>query len=176
MESRAIPEVTGRRGARIIAPMAGKGANLSPRIVNRRAMHDYFIEAKIECGIVLVGSEVKSLRNGKAQLHESFARVERGKLVLHNAHIDPYDKAAIVYNHEPTRDRILLVHKREIAKLADATKERGTALIPLSIYFKEGRAKLELGVARGKQQHDKRQTIKKKEADRELRRMMSRRG
>ncbi len=156
--------------------MAGKAANLSPRITNRRALHDYFIEAKLECGIVLVGSEVKSLRNGKAQLHEAFARIEKGKLILHNAHIDPYDKAAIVYNHEPTRDRILLVHKREIRKLQDETKERGTTLIPLSIYFKEGRAKVELGVAKGKQQHDKRQTIKKKEADRELRRIMSRRG
>ena len=156
--------------------MSGKSANLSPRIVNRRALHDYFIEAKLECGIVLVGSEVKSLRNGKAQLHESFARVEKGKLILHNAHIDPYDKAAIVYNHEPTRDRILLVHKREIHKLANETKERGTSLIPLSIYFKDGRAKVELGVARGKQQHDKRATIKKKEQDRELRRMTMRRG
>src|SRR5215213_4735376 len=156
--------------------MAGKSANLSPRITNRRAMHDYFIEAKLECGIVLVGSEVKSLRNGKAQLHESFARIENGKLILHNAHIDPYDKAALVYNHEPTRDRVLLVHKREIRKLQDETKDHGTTLIPLSIYFKDGRAKVELGVAKGKQQHDKRATIKKKEADRELRRMMSRRG
>jgi SsrA-binding protein len=168
--------VTKHPRRRIIAGMAGKAANLSPRIVNRRAMHDYFIEAKLECGIVLVGSEVKSLRNGKAQLHESFARIEKGKLILHNAHIDPYEKAALVYNHEPTRDRILLVHKREIRKLADETKDRGTTLIPLSIYFKEGMAKVELGVAKGKQQHDKRQTIKKKEADRELRRIMSRRG
>ncbi len=139
-------------------------------------MHDYFISAKIECGIVLVGSEVKSLRNGKAQLHESFARIESGKLILHGCHIDPYEKAALVYNHEPTRERILLVHKRELRKLKDETKERGVTLIPLSIYFKEGRAKLELGVAKGKQQHDKRATIKKKEADRELRRVMSKRG
>jgi len=157
--------------------MPGKAAaNLSPRITNRRAMHDYFIEAKLECGIVLVGSEVKSLRAGKAQLHESFARIEKGRLILHNAHIDPYEKAAIAYNHDPTRDRVLLAHKREIRKLADETKQRGVTLIPLSIYFKDGRAKLELGVAKGKQQHDKRQTIKKKEADRELRRIMSRRG
>ena len=157
--------------------MPGKAAaNLSPRITNRRAMHDYFIEAKLECGIVLVGSEVKSLRAGKAQLHESFARIEKGRLILHNAHIDPYEKAAIAYNHDPTRDRVLLAHKREIRKLAEETKQRGVTLIPLSIYFKDGRAKLELGVAKGKQQHDKRQTIKKKEADRELRRIMSRRG
>ena len=153
-----------------------KQANNKPVAQNRKARHDFEILDEYECGIVLVGSEVKSLRNGKAQLHESFARVEKGKLILHNAHIDPYDKAAIVYNHEPTRDRILLVHKREIHKLANETKERGTSLIPLSIYFKDGRAKVELGVARGKQQHDKRATIKKKEQDRELRRMTMRRG
>ena len=156
--------------------MAGKAANLSPRIVNRRALHDYFITHKVECGIALVGSEVKSLRDGKAQLTQSFARVEGNRLVLHGAQIDPYSKAAAAYNHEPTRDRFLLVHKRELRKLSDETKERGVTLIPLSIYFKDGRAKLELGVARGKQQYDKRQTIKKKEADRELRRVMSRRG
>ena len=154
--------------------MAGvsKGkANLSPRINNRRALHDYFIEAKVECGIVLVGSEVKSLRAGKANLQESFARVERGELILHQCHIDPYEKAAIVYNHVPAREGKLLVHKREMRKLEDATKVKGTTLIPLAIYFKDGFAKLELGVAKGKQQHDKRETIKRKEQDRDLRRM-----
>jgi SsrA-binding protein len=105
------------------------------------------------------------------------ARDEQGgRRILYKPHIDPYDKAAIVYNHEPTRDRVLLAHKREIRKLESALSERGVTLVPLAIYFKDGRAKVELGVAKGKQQHDKRQTIKKKEADRELRRMMSRRG
>jgi SsrA-binding protein len=156
--------------------MAKPSGNPGPRITNRRALHDYFITHKVECGIALVGSEVKSLRDGKAQLTQSFARVEGNRLVLHGAQIDPYSKAAAAYNHEPTRDRFLLVHKRELRKLSDETKERGVTLIPLSIYFKDGRAKLELGVARGKQQYDKRQTIKKKEADRELRRVMSRRG
>ena len=155
--------------------MASKGKdNLSPRITNRRALHEYFISAKIECGIVLVGSEVKSLRHGKAQLQESFARVERGELILHGCHIDPYEKAALS-NHEPLRERKLLVHKRELKKLSDETSQRGTTLIPLAIYFKDGRAKLELGVARGKQHHDKRESIKKKEMDRELRRVMSQR-
>jgi SsrA-binding protein len=144
--------------------------NPGPRIANRRAMHDYFITHKIECGMVLVGSEVKSLRDGHAQLHEAFARIENGELILHNCHIDPYAKAAIVYNHEPRRDRKLLVHKRELKKLAGEIETRGTTLIPLAIYFKDGRAKLELGVATGKQQYDKRATIKKKEQDRELRR------
>lgn len=141
-----------------------------PRINNRRATHDYFITHKIECGIKLVGSEVKSLRAGLGQLHESFARIETQGLVLHNAHIDPYTKAASVYNHDPRRERLLLVHKRELKKLAAELDVKGTTLIPLAIYFKDGRAKLELGVARGKQQFDKRATIKKKEMDRELRR------
>lgn len=150
--------------------MAKKPDNFSPRINNRRALHDYFIEARLECGIALQGSEVKSLRLGNAQLTDSFARIEKGQLILHNAHIDPY-KAATIYNHQPTRDRKLLVHKKEIRKLENELKQRGTTLIPLSIYFnKDGRAKVELGVARGKQQHDKRDAIKKKEQDRELRR------
>ena len=149
--------------------------NVEPRIENRRALHDYFIEMKIECGIALLGTEVKSLRDGKAQLHESFARIEQGKLILHNCHIDPYTKSAIVYNHDPLRERVLLVHKRELKKLAGETGERGVTLIPLAIYFKGGRAKLELGVAKGKKQHDKRDSIKKKEMDRDLRRAMTHR-
>jgi SsrA-binding protein len=152
-----------------------KGKNLEPRIANRRALHDYFIEAKVECGISLLGTEVKSLREGKAQLNDSFARVEGNRLVLHQCHIDPYTKSAIVYNHDPLRERILLVHKRELRKLANESSERGVTLIPLAIYFKGGRAKLELGVAKGKQQHDKRDTIKRKEMDRELRRAMTHR-
>jgi SsrA-binding protein len=144
--------------------------NFSPRINNRKAMHDYFIAAKLECGMALVGSEVKSLREGRAHLHEAFARIEKGQLVLHGCHIEPYTKASAQYNHDPLRERKLLVHKREIKKLEAETAERGTTLIPLAIYFKDGLAKLELGVARGKQQHDKRETIKRKEQDRELRR------
>jgi SsrA-binding protein len=148
--------------------------NLSPRIENRKAWHDFFIEAKIECGMVLVGSEVKSLRSGKASIQEAFARIDpRGGLILYQAHIDPYEKAASVNNHEPKRERKLLVHKRELKRLIDATKVKGTTLVPLAIYFKDGRAKLELGVARGKHQHDKRATIKKKEQERELRRIHS---
>jgi len=150
--------------------MASRDKNQPAQINNRRALHDYFITHKIECGMVLVGTEVKSLREGKAQLHEAYARIEGGKLILRNAHIDPYTKSAIVYNHDPRRDRELLVHKRELKKIAAESEIKGTTLIPLAIYFKEGRAKLELGVAKGKQQFDKRATIKKKEQDRELRR------
>jgi SsrA-binding protein len=158
--------------------MARDGKKLhsaEPRINNRRALHDYFIDARIECGMSLLGTEVKSLREGKAQLHDAFARIENNRLVLHKCHIDPYTKSAIVYNHDPIRERVLLVHKSEIKKLAAASDERGVTLIPLAIYFKDGRAKLELGVARGKKQHDKRETIKRKEADRELRRVMTHR-
>src|SRR5476651_1726088 len=126
-----------------------KSRNLEPRINNRRALHDYFIEAKVECGMSLVGTEVKSLREGKAQLNDSFARVEGSRLILYQCHIDPYAKSAIVYNHEPMRERLLLVHKRELKKLASESTERGVTLIPLAIYFKDGRAKLELGVAKG---------------------------
>ena len=140
------------------------------RMNNRRALHDYEISHRIECGMKLVGTEVKSLRDGKAQLHEAYAKIESGVLLLRNCHIDPYTKSAIVYNHDPRRDRPLLIHKRELKKLAAQTEIKGTTLIPLAIYFKDGRAKLELGVANGKQQYDKRATIKKKEQDRELRR------
>jgi SsrA-binding protein len=147
--------------------------NFSPRIANRRATHEYFISAKLECGLALLGSEVKSLRWGRCQLAESFARIENGQLILHGCHIDPYEKAAI--NHEPLREKKLLVHKRELRRLESEVAVRGTTLIPLAIYFKNGIAKLELGVARGKQQHDKRATIKRKEQDRELRRAMTRR-
>ena len=154
--------------------MARDKANSAPRIENRRAWHEYFITHKLECGIALLGSEVKSLRAGKAQLQEAYGRVENGELMLHGCHIDPYDKAGVL-GHEPLRPRKLLAHRREIHKLEDETRERGTTLIPLAIYFKGGRAKLELGVARGKHHQDKRQSIKKKEMDREVRRAMSRR-
>ena len=156
--------------------MAAKNKpNTPPRISNRRALHDYFISAKLECGIVLVGSEVKSLREGRAQLQDAYAALHHGELYLHGAHIDPYTKAAIVYNHDPRRDRKLLVHRREIKKLEAETGTKGTTLIPLAIYFKDGRAKVEIGVARGKQHHDKRESIKKKEMDRELRKVMTKR-
>lgn len=152
---------------------SNKRDNLSPRINNRRALHEYFISAKIECGIVLQGTEVKSLRAGRANLQDAFARIENGQLILHNFHIDPYEKATIVYSHAPLRERILLVHKREIRKLAGEIDVKGTTLIPLAVYWKDGRAKVELGVAKGRQQHDKRDAIKRKEMDKDLRRVMS---
>jgi SsrA-binding protein len=155
--------------------MAKHKDNLDPRINNRRALHDYFIEAKLECGISLMGSEVKSLRLGRCTLNEAFARVEGNRLILHGCHIDPYEQAG-KYNHDPLRDRVLLVHKRELRKLEAQTQVRGTTLVPLAVYFKEGLAKVELGVAKGKQQHDKRATIREKEQKRDLQRAMMKRG
>ena len=154
---------------------AKEKANLSPRISNRRALHDYFFSAKLECGIVLKGSEVKSLRQGKAQLQDAYARVEGGELILHNVHIDPYEKAALAMNHEAKRSRKLLAHKREIKRLIAETADKGTTLIPLAMYFKDGRVKVELGVGKGKQQHDKRESIRRREIEKDIRRAMSHR-
>jgi SsrA-binding protein len=135
--------------------------------VNRRARHDFHIEETLEAGVALTGSEVKSLRAGKAQLKDSYGRIERGEVWLFNAHISPY-AAAAQFGHEPTRSRKLLLHRREIQHLIGKVKERGLTLIPLRLYFKEGRAKVELAVARGKKLYDKRASIKEREARREV--------
>ena len=149
--------------------------NFNPRITNRKATHDYFISHKIECGMALLGSEVKSLRLGRAQLAESFARVDRGELILHGMHIDPYEKAHL--GHDPLRERKLLVHKREANKLAAAIQREGMTLIPLRLYFNpKGIAKIELGIAKGKKLHDKRETDKKRSWDREKSRLMRDKG
>jgi SsrA-binding protein len=142
--------------------------------VNRRARHDYFIEETVEAGVVLTGSEVKSLRAGKAQLKDSHARIQRGEAWLFNAHISEYGPAA-QFGHDPTRARKLLLHRREIDRLAGKVKERGLALIPLRLYFKHGRAKVELGLARGKKLYDKRESIKERETRREMDRAIRRR-
>lgn len=139
--------------------------------VNRQARHNYFIEETYEAGLVLVGSEVKSLREGKANLKDSYARVQKGEAFLLNAHVSPYS-GANRFNHEPTRTRKLLLHRREIERLTGKTKERGLTLIPLRLYFKNGRAKVELGLARGKKLHDKRETLRRKAAEREVERAL----
>ena len=139
--------------------------------VNRQARHNYFIDETYEAGLVLVGSEVKSLRDGKANLTDSYARVQKGEAFLVNTHISPYS-GANQFNHEPKRTRKLLLHQREIERLTGKTKERGFTLIPLKLYFKNGRAKIELGLARGKKLYDKRETLKRKIAQREVERSM----
>jgi SsrA-binding protein len=143
--------------------------------VNRRARHDYHIDETFEAGIVLSGSEVKSLRDGKVVLKDSYGRLNKGELWLFNAHINEYMPAAR-FGHEPTRSRKLLMHRREIDRLSGKLKERGYSLIPLRLYFKRGRAKVELGLARGKKLYDKRASIKERESKRELDRVMKVRG
>lgn len=138
---------------------------------NRRARHDYFIEDTIEAGIALIGTEVKSLRSGRVSLNDSYAEIVGGEVFLQNAHIDQYEPASR-FNHDPLRPRRLLLHKREIRKLRSKVAERGYTLVPLSLYFKDGKVKVELALARGKKTYDKREAIKDREQERESRRTM----
>jgi SsrA-binding protein len=143
---------------------------------NRRARHDYFIDEVFEAGIVLTGTEVKSLRSGRSSITESYAAPDGDALVLVNAHIPEY-AAGNRQNHEPRRPRKLLLHKREISRLTGAVQREGMTLVPLAIYFNErGLAKVELGLARGKQQHDKRQDTKSRDWQRQKARLMREKG
>ena len=136
---------------------------------NRRAKFDYHIEETYEAGMVLVGTEVKSLRNGKASLADGYARIVGGEVYLVNCHISPYEQGNI-QNHNPLRPRKLLLHSREIRKLIGRTAERGYTLVPLRIYFAEGRAKVELALAKGKKRYDKREVMKRETTKREMER------
>lgn len=136
---------------------------------NKKASHDYFIEETYEAGIVLQGTEIKSIRAGRVNLRDSFARVENGEVLVYGMHISPYEQGNR-YNHDPLRPRKILLHKKEIDRLAGVTKEKGYALIPLKIYIKNGYAKVLVGLARGKKNYDKRESLKKKEAAREIER------
>lgn len=155
--------------------MANRKEILAPRIVNRKALHDYFISEKLEVGIKLSGSEVKSIRNSQVSLAEGYARVDPNtmELYLHDVDIAMYPHAG-VNQHAPKAPRKLLAHRREIEKLFGATTKKGTTLVPLAMYFKDGRVKLEIGVGEGKKVFDKRTDIKKKSADREIKRGMTR--
>ena len=134
---------------------------------NKKAFHDFHIEEKFEAGISLVGSEVKSLRDGKGQLSDAYAIIKGGEVWLIGVHISPYPPASAL-NHEPKRTRKLLLHAREIVKLTVKLKERGFTLVPTMLYFRMGRAKIELGLARGKRKYDKRAAIRAKETKREI--------
>ncbi len=136
---------------------------------NRKARHDFRIEETYEAGIVLTGTEVKSIRNARVNLKDSYAKVEGGELFLYNMHVSPYDPGNR-YNHEPLRTRKLLMHKSEIGRLAGKVKEKGYALIPLKVYFREGLVKIELGLARGKKKYDKRRDIAERDQKREMER------
>ena len=136
---------------------------------NRKARHDYHILERWEAGIALQGTEVKSLRAGKANLKDSYARIQNGEVFLFNCHISPYEKGGYA-NHDPLRTRKLLLHKREIRKLTGRVEEKGFTLVALKMYFNAGKAKVELGLARGKKQYDRRADIAKRDAQREIER------
>ncbi|HMU56354.1 MAG TPA: SsrA-binding protein SmpB [Nitrospira sp.] len=142
---------------------------------NRKAFHDYFIEERFEAGIQLQGTEVKSLREGKVNLQDSYAGVKDGEIFLHHCHISPYSHGNIM-NHDPVRVRKLLLHRKEINKLLGKTQQKGLTLVPLRIYFtKRGFAKVELGLAKGKKLHDRRDSIRAREAGREVERAIKER-
>jgi SsrA-binding protein len=142
---------------------------------NRKARHDYAILDVYEAGIVLTGTEVKSLRLGRASLVDGFAAIDHGEIFLHNVHIPEYVQGSWT-NHEPRRVRKLLLHRGEIERLVGKTKESGLTLVPLSLYFSDGKVKVEIGLARGKHSYDKRQDMAKRDADREVRRALGRRN
>lgn len=142
-------------------------------VSNRRARHDYTIVDTYEAGVALVGTEVKSLRAGKASLADSFATVDDGEVFLRGLHIPEYAHGTWT-NHEPRRTRKLLLHRKEIEKLIGKTKESGLSLVPLSLYFKNGKVKVELALAKGRKAHDKRQAIAKRDAQREMARAVGR--
>ncbi|MCI9335817.1 MAG: SsrA-binding protein SmpB [Lachnospiraceae bacterium] len=134
---------------------------------NKKAYHDYFIEEKYEAGLVLHGTEVKSLRMGKCSVKEAFIRVENGEVFIYGMHISPYEKGNI-FNKDPLRVKKLLLHRQQIRKLIGDSSEKGYTIVPLQVYFRDGRAKIEIGLARGKKLYDKRQDIAKKDQRREM--------
>ncbi len=142
-------------------------------INNRKAKYDYQIFDTIEAGIVLTGTEIKSIRDGKANLKDSYATIKNGEAIIINMHISHYDKGNI-FNHDETRTRKLLLHKKEILKLRDKIKLEGYTLVPIKLYFKNGKAKILLGVAKGKKDYDKRESIKQKDIERDIRARLKR--
>ncbi len=144
----------------------------TPRIVNKKARFNYHVLEKLECGIVLAGTEVKSLRQGRVSMDESFCRIQDGELFLLGCNISPYDHGNI-QNHTPVRPRKLLIHRKEIAKLESKALQKGLTIVPLRIYFTRGWVKLEIGVAKGKSTADKRDKLKKRQSERDVKRAMS---
>ena len=152
-----------------------KEASTQPIADNRKAFHDYHILETFEAGVALLGTEVKGIREGQANLRDSFARVEGGEVWLFNVHINPYSHRGYV-DHDPKRKRRLLLHKYEIRKLIGKTVEKGLTLVPTKMYFKNGKIKVALALARGKEAHDKRETLRKREVDRETRAVVKERA
>lgn len=150
-----------------------RGDGIKTVATNRKARHDYFIEDTFEAGLVLTGTEIKSIRAGNVSLRDSFATIKEGELWLMEAHIALYDQGTYS-NHDPRRPRKLLMHRREINRLAGKMQEKGFTLVPLRLYLKDNRAKVELGLARGKKQYDKREALREKETRREIDRAVAR--
>ena len=152
-----------------LSPMRSEREQAQKSIAeNRKAFHDYHILETFEAGVQLLGTEVKAIREGNVNLRDSYARVDGGEVWIYNVHINPYSHRGYA-DHEPTRKRKLLLHRQEIRKLIGRTVERGMTLVPTRMYFKNGHVKVAIGLAKGKQDHDKRETIKRREADRETR-------
>jgi len=148
----------------------------SPVVIeNRKAFHDYHIEERFEAGIELTGTEVKSIRSGRANLGDSYAAVDQGELFLYNLHISPYDQGNR-FNHDPVRTRRLLMHKHEILRLYGTVRQDGLTLVPLKLYFKRGRVKVEIGLAKGKKNYDKRDTESKRQSQRDIDRRLKSSG
>ncbi len=158
-----------------MAKKQNKKSSRSPRIVNRKARHDYDILEVVECGIELTGTEVKSLREGRMKISEAYGRIRDGQVYLVGANISPYSNAAGSMQHEPDRDRRLLLHRRQIKKIESHVRQKGKTLIPTAVYFKRGWAKCELGLATGKRQYDKRRAIKEREQKRRVDRELAKR-
>ena len=148
-----------------------RAKGIKPMAQNRKAFHDYFVEERIECGMELHGTEVKSMRQGRMNLKESFAIVTDGEVLVCGMHISPYEQGNI-YNRDPMRPKKLLLHKSEIRKLDGLVARQGYTLVPLEIYLKDGRMKVQLGLCKGKAEHDKRDSIAKRDADRDIRRAL----
>ena len=160
-------------GEKEVSPTEKKGIKIAAQ--NRKAFHDYFVEDKYEAGIELFGTEVKSIRAGTLNLKDSYCTVKDGELFVHGMHISPYEKGNI-FNKDPVRTRKLLMHKREIRKLHALIKQDGYTLVPLSVYFKDARVKVEVGLCKGKKNYDKREATAKRDAKREIDRTMKERN
>lgn len=136
--------------------------------INRKAFHDYHIEEQVEAGIQLTGTEIKSIRDGRINLRDAFARPDRGEMWLHGMHISPYGQAGTYFNHDPLRPRKLLMHREQIAYMTDKVEARGYTLVPLRLILKKGRAKVDIGIARGKKDYDKRAAMAERDANRDI--------
>lgn len=157
-------------------PSTNSGGGIKIAANNRQARFQYEILDTYEAGVALLGTEVKSIREGKVNLQDGFANVKRGEVWLHNVHISPHKMTNLAYNHEPRRVRKLLLHKQEIRKLIGQTEQKGLTLVPLKMYFKDGKVKVSIALGKGKKLHDKRESLKKKQDKREMARAMKSAG